>query len=336
MMHYWNLLWDWDNLDAVRAVHSFLEGWALVFFALLVIFDVLAHLAEENKQRAKTLERIGLVCFAVAVLAEGLAYPYSQRNDTLSERVIVSLSGLAGAADTKARQALGDSSAAITQSKKAVDASGHATTSASSALVLARGARQEADTFEKDIRTAKRDAAEAKALLSDARQLAAEAKQQAGEATVGVSQLKANRSLKNPGELSANLKKFGKTEYAFSGVFADEESIGLLMQINDALQRAGWQRVKGVHHFPALGLFGKDDDVGTIVTTGIFISVESPESLASLQALRLDKLPSPVNAAVALNAGLSSGIFPQDVNPKLVNVQMGTSKTVQISVGKKP
>ena len=48
MMHYWNLLWDWNNLDAVRAVHSFLEGWALVFFALLVLFDVLAHLAEEK------------------------------------------------------------------------------------------------------------------------------------------------------------------------------------------------------------------------------------------------------------------------------------------------
>src|SRR6266851_5006723 len=124
MMHYWNLLWDWNNLDAVRAVHSFLEASALVFFALLVLFDVLAHLAEENKQRATILERIGLVCFGVAVLAEGLAYPYSQRNDTLSERVIVSLSGLAGMADTRARQALGDSSVAITQSEKAVDASG--------------------------------------------------------------------------------------------------------------------------------------------------------------------------------------------------------------------
>src|ERR1700730_5531167 len=84
MMHYWNLLWDWNTLDSVRAVHSFLEGWALVFFGLLVLFDVLAHLAEEDKSRSKNLERIGLVCFAVAVFAEGLAYPYSRRNDTLA------------------------------------------------------------------------------------------------------------------------------------------------------------------------------------------------------------------------------------------------------------
>ena len=37
------------------------------------------------------------------------------------------------------------------------------------------GARQEADTFEKDIKDTKRDAAESKTLLAEARQLAAEA-----------------------------------------------------------------------------------------------------------------------------------------------------------------
>src|ERR1019366_8283591 len=84
MMHYWNLLWDWNTLDSVRAVHRFLEGWALVFFGLLVLFDVLAHLSDEHPTRARRFERIGLWFFGVAVLAEILAYPYSQRNDTLS------------------------------------------------------------------------------------------------------------------------------------------------------------------------------------------------------------------------------------------------------------
>ena len=32
MVHYWNLLWDWNTLESVRKVHSFFEGWALVFF----------------------------------------------------------------------------------------------------------------------------------------------------------------------------------------------------------------------------------------------------------------------------------------------------------------
>jgi len=84
-MQYWNLLGDWDTVASVRIVHSFFEGWALVFFALLVLFDVLAHLTEDaHLAQSKTFERIGLCCFAVAVIAEILAYPYSRRNDTLS------------------------------------------------------------------------------------------------------------------------------------------------------------------------------------------------------------------------------------------------------------
>ena len=151
-MHYWNLPWDWNNLDSVRTVHSFLEGWALVFFALLVAFDVLAHQAEkEHPARAKRFARIGLWSFGVAVFAEILAYPYSQRNDTLSEKIIVSLSELAGTADKKARQALGDSSVAITQSGKAVDASGQAKTSASKALALARGVHIQVDSIKKSL-----------------------------------------------------------------------------------------------------------------------------------------------------------------------------------------
>jgi hypothetical protein len=69
------------------------------------------------------------------------------RTNTLSGTVIGSLEEKAGEAATKAQQALGDSSVAITQSGKAVDESGQAKTSASNALVLARGARTEADSF---------------------------------------------------------------------------------------------------------------------------------------------------------------------------------------------
>ncbi len=75
--------WEWNNVESVRAVHSSLEGWALVFFALLVLFDVLAHRTEHGPLE-KRFERIGLWFFGVAVLAEILAYPYGQRNDTLS------------------------------------------------------------------------------------------------------------------------------------------------------------------------------------------------------------------------------------------------------------
>lgn len=78
---------DWTSLESVRNAHGLLEGGALIFFAALVVFDVLAHLYEdEHMERAKLFERIGLCCFAVAILAEAAAFPYSRRNDFLSDQ----------------------------------------------------------------------------------------------------------------------------------------------------------------------------------------------------------------------------------------------------------
>src|SRR5580704_2499540 len=81
------ILPNWNSLESVRNAHSLLEGWALVFFAALVIFDVVAHMYEdEHRDRSKLFERIALWCFGVAVLAEIVAYPYSRRNDFLSDQ----------------------------------------------------------------------------------------------------------------------------------------------------------------------------------------------------------------------------------------------------------
>ena len=71
----------WASLSAVVEIHAALEGLAVLFFVALVVFDVLAHL---DKKRERILERIALGCFAVAVLAEVGAYPYSRRIDSLS------------------------------------------------------------------------------------------------------------------------------------------------------------------------------------------------------------------------------------------------------------
>jgi hypothetical protein len=340
------------------------------------------YIAEYAKWPAKWTEeqkhRLGRRSLILLIIGIGAGLLSLIQTNALSGEVIGSLGEQGEEAGRKVKlladstnAALLKSSQAVTSSENALLQSSNAEGASSNALSLARGARQEADSFEKDIASAmkqateaeahlkdalaraeaaatlakgyekqiedaKRDASEAKSLLAVARQLAAEARQQAGEAVVGVSQLKANRSLSNAAELSARLKEFENTEYAFSGVFADEESVGLLKQIDEALRRAGWRRAKGTHRFPALEVFGKDDDVNEIVATGVQISVESPESLATLQALPLVKLPPPLNAAIALNLGLSSGISPQDARAKLVNVQPGTSKIVQISVGKKP
>lgn len=81
------ILPNWSSLESVRNIHSILAGWALIFFAALVISDLIAHLNEDaHRERSKLFERIGLCCFGVAVLAEIVAYPYSRRNDFLSEQ----------------------------------------------------------------------------------------------------------------------------------------------------------------------------------------------------------------------------------------------------------
>lgn len=162
---------DWNSLDSVRRVHSDLEGAALIFFALLVLFDILAHFSEDKK-RERSFEKVGLIFFAVAVFSELVAYPYGQRNDTLSEQIIGSLDAKARKADanastalTKSDTALGNSNDAEDKSSDAVKKAGEAQRSlgeaadeanraqhaSSRALALATAARQEADSFDKKI-----------------------------------------------------------------------------------------------------------------------------------------------------------------------------------------
>lgn len=144
----------WNSLDSVRHIHSEFEGAALLFFALLVLFEVLAHRSpEKSPRRERRLETIALWCFGVAVFAEIVAYPYGQRNDALSEQVIGSL-------DVKARDAAKNSSTALTNSQEADKSAEAAVSSAANAQALAHSARQEADTFERDLRRVQRRVAD--------------------------------------------------------------------------------------------------------------------------------------------------------------------------------
>jgi len=142
-----------------------------VFFALLVVAEALAHLTG-NKSRERLFDKIGICFFAIAVLAEIAAFPYGQRNDTLSERTIGSLDARVKEANGNADMAVTNSSTALSQSKDALTKAGKAEDSlgkaeseakgaqavSSNALTLARDARTEANSFEKDIVTAKKQA----------------------------------------------------------------------------------------------------------------------------------------------------------------------------------
>jgi hypothetical protein len=239
-MHFAVSLPDWNSLDSVRRAHSDLEIAALLFFALLVIFDVLAHLSEE-KPRERLLEKIGLFWFAVAILAEIVAYPYGQRNDKLSAQVIVSLDAKAEEADTKAKTAIADSATALSQAKDAEGKSKDAVTkgetaeaslgkaegeaknaqaAALNALTLARETRKEADSFEKDIALAKKAALGAQETLAE-RELTDE-------------QVK---------DIGGRLLQFAGQEYEIVAYWDNPESMHIANRIHAALQLAHWKYI---------------------------------------------------------------------------------------------
>lgn len=237
------------------------------------------------------------------------------------------LSKEAGDAKTSADDAAKSAQRAREQSDKAV-------TSASNASTLARGARQEADSFEKDIVSAKKLAADAESHLANALK-------QAADATAELNRIKSPRSLTHVPELIAALKPYEGTEYVFFRVFGDEESIGLLKQIDDVLQRAEWKRVQPLRPFPpAINIVngGATLAVSQGVTTGVQISFESAESLLSLNSTPPEKLPLYMKAAGALNSNLASSLSPrqEDLGKNINVVSDSSEKFVLITVGKKP
>src|SRR5690242_10433913 len=71
----------WTSPTEVKQIHDVLEGLALLFFAALVVFEAVTHFTTSKE---KVYTSIGLCAFAIAVLLEIVAYPYSRRNDELS------------------------------------------------------------------------------------------------------------------------------------------------------------------------------------------------------------------------------------------------------------
>lgn len=229
---------DWNSLDSVRRVHSDFEEAALFFFALLVLFDVLAHLSKTDLRKS-ALEKIGLCFFAVAVFSEIVAYPYGQRNDSLSAQEIGSLDAKATDAAGKSASAVTDSREAEAKSGEAIVEAGRADTASSSALALARGARTEADSFERDIFTAKQQAANAESNLADALERAATAEKEADT----VNEKLADRALSDDQQrrIAGKMVSFAFQEYKVVAYWDSQESLGIANRIHQALQMARWK-----------------------------------------------------------------------------------------------
>jgi hypothetical protein len=88
----------WGSLETVQSVHSWLEGGALFFFTVLVLFEALALRRTHNEKR---LEKIALACLAMAIFLEVVAYPFSRRNDELATVRIAELNSRASENEKK-------------------------------------------------------------------------------------------------------------------------------------------------------------------------------------------------------------------------------------------
>ncbi|MGB9206316.1 MAG: hypothetical protein WCB94_20325 [Terriglobales bacterium] len=239
----------------------------------------------------------------------------------------------AGDALTKAGRAAESLGKAEGEAKTAQSAASNALTISKDANRIASGARQEADTFEADIKYAKQQAADAETHLADALQRAANAEAE-------LQRIKTPRSLTDPSAMTDALKVFKDAEYTVIGCFQDQESIDLLVQLDKVLANAGWKRVKP----PSQNSFGDiqlniSKDFGVPVTTrsGVYVAVQSTETVDALKATPLPMLPVYIRAAMALKKGLATGINPAEADlASSLTVETGSSTSVFIIVGKKP
>jgi hypothetical protein len=192
------------------------------------------------KRIVKKIGFWGWLLIVLGVAGEGIFETLQNRAEgelqTFNQILLTDAQRRAGSAKDSAEVA---SSAA----SNAIDESAKATASASNALNIASGARREADSFENDIRSAKTQAAEAESHL-------AEALKQAANATEELNRLKSPRVLTNAPQLSSELKQFAGTEYTFSSLFGDGESVDLLKQIDTALQTCGVEACKAFSRAP--------------------------------------------------------------------------------------
>ncbi len=226
IMHFAICLPDWNSLDSVRRTHSDLAGAALVFFALLVVCEALAHLSDDKKTERR-FDKMGIIFFAIAVLAEIAAYPYGQRNDTLSEQVIRSLDATARDASSNASTALSNSKEAETKSTDAVDKAGKALDKSNSANASAS----------KALNTSKA-ATDAASEAQEKIGAVAERADDLDRAIWQTQYLISARSLRNRELLIATLRKFNKKKVLLKSFIGDAEGWDLCNSLFNAAYNA--------------------------------------------------------------------------------------------------
>jgi hypothetical protein len=290
---------------------------------------------EETKEDKRgwivPLAALGLLIIVVGIVVETYAEDRVSYFDGLlrtheSDKITV--------AENEAAEATRQAGGAAASATTAHSESDAATTASGNALNIASGARREADSFEKDIVSAKTLAAGAESHLADALKEAADARAE-------LYLLKTPRTLKNPELLANAIRLYPGTQYTFSSVAGDGESINLLMQIDKALQSAGWKRTvqspKPIIGFP-LDSLEKGFMVAIGTQAGLGIAVDSEGGADALNSKPRQDWPAIITTAGVLRDWLEHSVAPStDGNvQKSVTVPSGNSPVIRIAVGSKP
>lgn len=312
-----------------------LVAWGVILEGPELVYEIIAVIKRWRRKKTRDhapafvtfIGLVGWILVSVGVAGEFWVDGKVNSDDNGIQTINIELLKDAGTSASAAAKAASDAKGDAGQAKAKSDS---AVTSASTALTLAKGARREADSFENKITSADQKATDAETHLADA-------ERQASAALADLNLLKSPRLLTNASQLADALRPFAGTEYTFSLVGEDHDSLNLLKQIDAGLQLAGWKRVKPS---AAIGLpiedFGKDFLVPMGFADGVEVTVESTESIESLRSRISESWPVTLRAAGALKNALTALITPKEHNvQKDLVVKPGSSLTVQIAVGSK-
>jgi hypothetical protein len=303
-----------NTLQISRNLQDRWNGW---YMGLGVAAIFLAILSWSCQKKASSIE------LSSRPTADALSDKNAQLRDLLDK-----------AAQVEVSKAQKDASEATTRSGKAELSAAKAQESLAGAEARAAEANAKAESFRLEIARANESSEQAKAQVAGA-------VAEAAKANLELARIKAPRNLTISPDWATELQKYPGTEYTFSMVSTDPESIDLLRKIDKVLSGVGWKRVKPDP--PAVigaNVFDDDKDFRVIVGSlkGIKIEVGCAMDASDLQLLAPETWPMAVKLAGGLRNFLDAAIVPDspdNIQPS-VGILKGSSEVVRISVGSKP
>jgi hypothetical protein len=280
---------------------------ALLLFGVLLVAGLIGEYAKSErwKRRVKIFEMFVIIGVAGELLADGGIFLFSRQLQTIADLEIAEITKKAGEAKNSANEAAG-------AAQRSKDESAKATASASNALALASGARQEADSFEKDIVSAKEQAAKAESHL-------AEALRRATEAQLSLDKLRSPRRLtpEQQKRIAAKLKSFGmQFDLALTNL---PEPTEFSLTLENTLGMGGWTEIDGKGG-DIVSTRPSGRTTGFVTVTGVVVQMHKEQvakfwgaATALAEALK----------AEGIDATAQPGVGPKNDNNNAIHILVG-------------